>query len=112
MSVVYPECFLISGAFQFSIMGYASAIFAAWITDARTDQKTIKTSIRGKLVDSGMYFLGCIMGNHAKVTAGVITAPGRIIPNNAIIHQDQSLVYTGLPATHPTGEPFFLKKKD
>jgi acetyltransferase-like isoleucine patch superfamily enzyme len=112
MSVLYPECFLISGALQFSIMGYASAIFAAWITDARTDQKTIKTVIRGKVVDTGMYFLGCIMGHHAKITAGVITAPGRIIPNHAVIHQDQSLVFNGLPENHPPGEPFFLKKRE
>jgi NDP-sugar pyrophosphorylase family protein len=111
MSVIYPECFLISGALQFSIMGYASAVFAAWITDARTDQKTIKTVIRGKVVDTGMYFLGCIMGHHAKVTAGVITAPGRVIPNHTVIHQDQALVFNGLPEDHPPGQPFFLKKR-
>jgi len=112
MSVIYPECFLISGALQFSIMGYASAIFAAWITDARTDQGTVKTIIRGKLVDSGMHFLGCVMGHHAKITAGVITAPGRTIPNHAVIHQDQGLVYTGFPQNHPPGQPLFLKKQN
>ena len=108
MSVIYPECFLISGALQFSIMGYASGIFAAWITDARMDQQTIKTAVEGKVVDSGMHYLGCIMGHRAKVTAGVVTAPGRIIPNDSEIHLAPRLTYRGLPKDHPAGSPFFV----
>jgi hypothetical protein len=108
MSVIYPECFLISGALQFSIIGYASGIFAAWITDARMDQQTLKTVVGGKVVDSGMYYLGCIMGHRAKVTAGVVTAPGRIIPNDAEVHLAPHLTYRGLPGNHPAGTPFFV----
>jgi NDP-sugar pyrophosphorylase family protein len=108
MSVIYPECFLISGALQFSIMGYASGIFAAWITDARMDQQTLKTVVDGKIVDSGLYYLGCIMGHNAKVTAGVVTAPGRVIPNGAEIHLAPHLTYKGLPPNHPVGMPYFV----
>ncbi len=108
MSVIYPECFLISGAFQFSIMGYASGIFAAWITDARMDQQTLKTVVGGKVVDSGLPYLGCIMGHNAKVTAGVVTAPGRVIPNGAEIHLAPHLTYKGLPANHPPNTPYFV----
>jgi NDP-sugar pyrophosphorylase family protein len=108
MSVIYPECFLISGALQFSIMGYASGIFAAWITDARMDQQTLKTVVGGKVVDSGLHYLGCIMGHRAKVTAGVVTAPGRVIPNDAEIHLAPHLTYRGLPSDHPSGVPYFV----
>ncbi|MCI0444922.1 hypothetical protein L0152_17150 [bacterium] len=108
MSVIYPECFLISGALQFSIMGYASGVFAAWITDARMDQQTLKTVVGGKIVDSGLPYLGCIMGHHAKVTAGVVTAPGRVIPNGAEIHLAPHLTYRGLPANHPPNTPYFV----
>jgi NDP-sugar pyrophosphorylase family protein len=108
MSVIYPECFLISGALQFSIMGYASGIFAAWITDARMDQQTLKTVVGGKIVDSGLPYLGCIMGHNAKVTAGVVTAPGRVIPNGAEIHLSPHLTYRGLPANHPPNAPYFV----
>jgi hypothetical protein len=108
MSVIYPECFLISGALQFSIMGYASGIFAAWITDARMDQQTLKTVVDGKIVDSGLYYLGCIMGHNAKITAGVVTAPGRVIPNGAEIHLAPHLTYKGLPSNHPVGMPYFV----
>lgn len=108
MSVIYPECFLISGALQFSIMGYASGIFAAWITDARMDQQTLKTVVGGKVVDSGLPYLGCIMGHNAKVTAGVVTAPGRVIPNGAEIHLAPHLTYRELPPNHPSGVPYFV----
>jgi carbonic anhydrase/acetyltransferase-like protein (isoleucine patch superfamily) len=112
MSVIYPECFLISGALQFSIMGYASGIFAAWITDARMDQQTLKTVVGGKVVDSGLHYLGCIMGHRAKVTAGVVTAPGRVIPNDAEIHLAPHLTYRGLPANHRSGMPYFVGEEE
>lgn len=107
-AVTYPECFLISGALQFSIVGHSSAIFAAWITDARMDEKTIRTPVRGELINSGMRFLGIAMGHRAKVTAGVVTAPGRIVPNDQHVHADPAMVFNGLPAGHPAGAPFFV----
>ncbi len=112
MSVIYPECFLISGALQFSFMGYASGIFAAWITDARMDQQTLKTVVDGKVVDSGMDYLGCIMGHRAKITAGVVTAPGRVIPNDAQIHLAPHLTFRGLPPNHFPDMPFFVGEDD
>jgi hypothetical protein len=112
MSVVYPECFLISGALQFSIIGYASAIFAAWITDARMDGGVIKTVIGEKVMESGMTFLGILMGHRSKITAGVVTAPGRIVPNDTVIHFNPKLVYRGLPSNHPPGQPFYVNEDD
>lgn len=107
-AVTYPECFLISGALQFSIMGRASAIFAAWITDARMDEQGVRTVIEGEVVDSGMRFLGAIVGHRAKVTAGVVTAPGRVVPSGATVHPDPKDVYTGWPAGADPNAPFFL----
>ncbi len=107
-AVTYPECFLISGALQFSIMGRASAIFAAWITDARMDEAGVRTVVDGKVVDSGMRFLGAIVGHGAKVTAGVVTAPGRIVPSGATVHPDTKDVYTGWPPGADPNAPFFL----
>lgn len=94
-AVTYPECFLISGALQWSIIGHASAIFAAWITDLRMDGGTIRTRIDGRLVDSGMSFLGVQLGHRARITAGVVTAPGRVVPNDALIHTPRSVLFTG-----------------
>lgn len=96
-AVTYPECFLISGALQFSIMGRASAIFAAWITDARMDQRGVRTIVGGQVVDSGMRFLGAILGHRAKVTAGVVTAPGRIVPGGVTVYPDRRGVFVGMP---------------
>lgn len=107
-AVTYPECFIISGALQFSIMGRASAIFAAWITDARMDEKSVRTVVDGQVVDSGMRFLGALVGHGAKVTAGVVTAPGRVVPSGATIHPSGQDVYTGWPAGADVNTPFFL----
>lgn len=110
-SVVYPDCYLISGALQFSIMGRASGVFATWVTDTRMDGKCVRTPIDGEVRDSGMHYLGAIVGHRAKVTAGVVTAPGRVVPSGAIVHTAPGNVYTGLPPGHPVDEPYFISQK-
>jgi bifunctional UDP-N-acetylglucosamine pyrophosphorylase/glucosamine-1-phosphate N-acetyltransferase len=109
-SVVYPECFLTSGALQFSIMGARSAVYAAWVTDARMDHRSVSTVVDGEVVDSGMEFLGCILGHRARLTAGVITAPGRIIPNDGLVYPDPAQVLTQFPPGQPAGVPYILGK--
>ena len=110
-SVVYPEGFLTSGALQFSIMGMASAVYAAWVTDARMDHQTVSTLVGGEVVDSGMEYLGCVMGHRARLTAGVITAPGRVIPNDGLVYPDPAQVLTRFPSGHPVGVPYVLGRR-
>jgi hypothetical protein len=111
-SVVYEESFLISGALQFSIMGRESAVFATWVTDMRMDGRTIRTPQGGGLVDTGLRFFGAVIGHRAKVTAGVVTAPGRVVPSGATVHADPRDVFVGLPTGHPVGRPFVLGGRD
>jgi acetyltransferase-like isoleucine patch superfamily enzyme len=108
MSVIYPESFVTSGALQFSIMGRESAVYAAWITDARMDHQHVSTVVDGRVVSSGQDYLGCILGHRARLTAGVITAPGRVIPNDALVYPDPHQVLTRFPPDQPAGVPFFL----
>ncbi|MEW5849361.1 MAG: hypothetical protein AB2A00_11130 [Myxococcota bacterium] len=111
LSVMYPHAFATSGALQFSIMGHRSAVFAAWITDVRMDGKTVRVPLDGTVVDTGMDYFGCIVGHDAKVTAGVITAPGRVVPNGTVVHADPALVYQGAPPHHRAGQPLLLTRR-
>lgn len=107
-SVIYPECFVTSGALQFSIIGHASGVYAAWVTDVRMDKKPVTTVVKGKVVDSGMDFLGCVLGHRSKLTAGVVSAPGRVIPNDITVYPDPAQVLTRIPEDHPAGVPYVL----
>jgi ADP-glucose pyrophosphorylase len=94
-SVMYPESFLSHSPFQFSLMGREAAVFATIVCDARMDQKTIRTIVGGRAVDSGLTFLGLTVGHRAKVAGGVVTEPGRIVPNDVVVFPPEGTTYKG-----------------
>ncbi len=96
-SVMYPESAVVTGALQFSLLGRAAAVFAAWITDVRMDHGTIRTPVGGVLRDSGLSYLGVTLGHGARLTAGTISAPGRVVPNGVAVHPDPATVYSAPP---------------
>ncbi|HNV70650.1 MAG TPA: hypothetical protein PKO06_13190, partial [Candidatus Ozemobacteraceae bacterium] len=108
-SVVYPRAFLISGPFQFSLFGYDSALMNAIPADYRLDGKTI--SVRtgpDRSRDTGLRFVGSVIGHRTKIAAGVIIAPGRMIPNDLLIFPDPARVIASVPVSAPTNTPLFL----
>lgn len=111
LSVIYPECFVTSGALQFSVIGSAAGVYAAWVTDVRMDRGTVSTTIDGQVVDTGMRFFGCVLGHGSRLTAGVITAPGRAIPNGTTVYPDPAQVLMRFPPDHPAGAPLFLGRR-
>ena len=52
----------------------------------RFDSKTIKTEVRGKLVDTGRRKLGCVFGDNIKTGVHISIMPGVLIGRNSIIH--------------------------
>ena len=72
---MYPESAVVSGALQFSLLGEAAAVYAAWVTDVRMDHATIRTTVGGALVDSGLQYLGITLG-HGESVRGTRTAHG------------------------------------
>jgi acetyltransferase-like isoleucine patch superfamily enzyme len=107
-SVMYPESAVVSGALQFSLLGEAAAVYAAWITDVRMDAGTIRTVVGGHVVDSGLRYLGVTLGHGARLTAGTISAPGRIIPNGMHVYPDPERVFRGVPPGHDPRVPLEL----
>ncbi|MBK8013674.1 MAG: hypothetical protein IPK13_20275 [Deltaproteobacteria bacterium] len=86
-SVLCAESFLSHSPFQFSFLGRGAAVFGTLPTDFRLDGRTVKTIIEGEVRDSGLEFLGLLVGHEAKVAAGVVSGPGRVIPNGAVVHR-------------------------
>lgn len=96
-SVVYPRAFLISGPYQFSCFGYDSAIMNSIPSDYRLDGKTISVMCSDGVKDTGLRFAGSIIGHRTKIAAGLIIAPGRMIPNDVMLYPDPAMVVTKVP---------------
>ena len=107
-SVVYPRAFLISGPFQFSLFGYDSALMNAIPADYRLDGETISVKTSSGVKDTGLRFVGSVIGHRTKIAAGVIIAPGRMIPNDLLILPDPGRVIQSVPAGIDGREPLFL----
>lgn len=97
-SVVYPRAFLISGPYQFSCFGYDSAVMNSIPSDYRLDGKTISVMCSDGVKDTGLRFAGSIIGHRTRIAAGLIIAPGRMIPNDITLYPDPSAVITKVPA--------------
>lgn len=83
---------------QFSVLGRdAIATSASWFTDVRFD-KELRVEAEGALVPFGSRFLGCDVGHRCIVGAGVIVAPGRMLPSNATILGNTAQVLSRAPA--------------
>ncbi|HBC75662.1 MAG TPA: hypothetical protein DC017_12590 [Candidatus Wallbacteria bacterium] len=96
-SVVYPRAFLISGPYQFSCFGYDSAVMNSIPSDYRLDGKTISVMCSGGVKDTGLRFAGSIIGHRARIAAGLIIAPGRMIPNDVTLYPDPAMVVNKVP---------------
>jgi hypothetical protein len=106
-AVMLEESFLSQGPIQYTLVGKSSALFAVIPTDFRFDGQNVQTVVGGRVVDSGMCFLGLLVGHGSKVT-NVVTAPGRIVPNGVEIHPDPSTVYRGWPKDRPAEGTLFV----
>jgi len=96
-SVVYPRAFLISGPYQFSCFGYDSAVMNSIPSDYRLDGKTISVMCSDGVKDTGLRFAGSIIGHRTKIAAGLIIAPGRMIPNDVTLYPDPAMVVNKVP---------------
>ncbi len=97
-TVVYPRAFLISGSYQFTLFGYDSAMFNAIPSDYRLDGEPISVLTARGIENTGLRFVGSVIGHRTKIAAGVIIAPGRLIPNDLQIFPDPARVITRVPA--------------
>jgi carbonic anhydrase/acetyltransferase-like protein (isoleucine patch superfamily) len=107
-STVYPRAFLISGPYQFSLFGYDTALMNAIPSDYRLDGKSISVQTNRGVEDTGLRFVGSVIGHRTKIAAGVIIGPGRLIPNDLQILPDPARVITRVPADTPAHVPLFL----
>jgi carbonic anhydrase/acetyltransferase-like protein (isoleucine patch superfamily) len=107
-STVYPRAFLISGPFQFTLFGYDTAVMNAIPSDYRMDARTISVTTGKGIADTGLRFVGSVIGHRSRIAAGIIIAPGRMIPNDVTIFPDPGRVITKLPETLPPHQAYFL----
>lgn len=96
-SVVYPRAFLISGPYQFSCFGYDSAVMNSIPSDYRLDGRTIQVMCSNGVRDTGLRFAGSIIGHRTRIAAGLIIAPGRMIPNDVTLYPDPATVVARIP---------------
>ena len=105
--VVYPRVFYVAQGMQFAVVGRDAQLYSAIYSDFRLDGRPLKTPFRGKLVDSHMPFLGSTIGHRAKVAAGFVVAPGRVIPNGVTIYPNKSAVLDRVPDGLKEGSVYF-----
>ncbi|MBI2031192.1 MAG: NTP transferase domain-containing protein [Candidatus Levybacteria bacterium] len=75
-----------SGFIGDSVIGENCHIGAFFSTaNVRLDRKTVKVNIKEKDIDSGLKFLGTLIGGNAKIGIKASTMPGIIIGTNSII---------------------------
>ena len=66
---------------------------------------TIKVQHKGKLVDTGINFLGGCLGHDAILGPDIWVAPGREIPNKAMVIKDPADIIHTVPSDTPEREP-------
>lgn len=107
-SVVYPRAFLISGPYQFTLFGYDTAMMNAIPSDYRLDGEPIPVRTSRGLVSTGLRFVGSVIGHRTKIAAGIIIAPGRVIPNDLQILPDPARVIASVPDDLQPGSAYYL----
>ena len=107
-SVVYPDAFLVSGPYQYSLFGRACAIMHCICCDTRLDGKPVIADVGpGVAVDSRQRYLGSCYGHGVRAGAGSITAPGRAIPNLVHFLPPFDAVVTRVPPDLPVQRNVF-----
>ncbi len=75
-----------SGFFGDSVIGENCRIGAGAITaNVRIDRKSVKSTVRGKRMDTGQKSLGMIMGNNTRAGISVRFMPGVLVGSNCVI---------------------------
>ncbi len=100
------SCLVMEGAhstqqmMQMSAIGRHSATTrASWFMDVRFGEGNVRVEAppgEEGLLDSGNRFLGCDLGHGTIVGAGVLIAPGRMVPSNAKVIADPRAVASRL----------------
>ncbi len=82
---------------QVSVLGrHAATTSSSWFLDARLDGSNVRVESPSGLLDAGTRFLGCDVGHCTVVGAGVLVAPGRLLPSNATVVVDPRQVASKL----------------
>lgn len=55
------------------------------ITNVMLNNKQVRYKINGKLVETGLFHFGAVIGHHSTIGAGVVILPGRYIPPRSFI---------------------------
>ncbi len=96
-SIMLPGSTFHYGYVADSIIGSESKIGAGLITaNKRLDRASIKTDVKGKMIDSGLTALGIIVGSKANLGIGTRTMPGVMIGSQAVIYPG-NIVKTNVP---------------
>lgn len=112
MSVVFPDVFWAARSVNFGVVGRQAQLYFSLYTDYRLGGLKQTTFFHQKLVDAVVPFLGVCIGHRAIVAGGLITAPGRVIPNGVTVLPPIDLVYTKAPPGTKEGDIIRLGKKD
>lgn len=95
-TTAYPGAFLISGPYQFCCFGRDTAIMNSIPSDYRLDNRTIQVRTEKGLQDTGLRFAGSIVGHGTRIAAGLIIAPGRVIPGGLTLYPDPARVLSSI----------------
>lgn len=86
-----------SGYFGNSIFGKGCRIGAGTITaNRRLDRKSIKAKIKKEKIDTGLDFLGAVVGENTKIGVNVSLMPGVMIGSGSIVYPG-TIVYKNVP---------------
>jgi len=85
-SVVQEETHFHSGYIGDSVIGQNCRFGAGFITaNRRIDRKNIKSTFKGKKIDTGLTYLGTMAGNKVRFGVHSATMPGILIGSNCLI---------------------------
>ncbi len=110
-SLVYPKVFWAARSVNFGVVGREAQLYFSLYSDFRLDGSAQTTLFHGKVVDAKVPFLGVTIGHRAKVAGGLITAPGRFVPNGVTVLPPNDTVFVKAPKGTKEGDIIRLGKK-
>ena len=85
-NIIQEDTHLHSGYFGDSIIGKNCRFGAGFITaNRRLDRENIKSVVKGKKIDTGLTYLGTIVGDNTRFGVQVSTMPGVLIGSNCVV---------------------------
>ncbi|MEE2829340.1 MAG: hypothetical protein VX498_09140, partial [Myxococcota bacterium] len=102
-SVLMEGAHSAQGVMQMSVLGrHAATTSASWFMDVRiTGSVRVESGDDRGLLDAGTRFLGCDVGHDCFVGAGVIVAPGRMLPGRSKIIADPRTCMSSIGEVDP-----------